>query len=85
MSSKKNVLTIEKEVKPIQPVTIKSKVTFSFESDGESGLDLMAADASGDTWYLLKFGNDGVITKYSGIPEDLGFDVNEEGELIITG
>lgn len=81
-----NVLTIKKEIAPIpvKPTIIKSKVTFSFESDGEKGINLMGKGAK-DTnkWYLLGFKPDGSVKKYEYIPKELGFNLNTSGQLII--
>lgn len=84
MSSKKNVLHIEREIVPVEPTIIKSTVTFSFESNGSGGLDLIAKGSDKETWYLLEFASDGIVTKYSSIPEELGFNLDEEGALIIS-
>jgi len=81
-SKKKNVLNIEKEVLPVEPITIKNTIVFTFEPDDEDGVNLMGTGC-GDTWYLLNFKTDGTVRKYSSIPGELGFNLDGFGNLII--
>lgn len=69
-------LEIYKEEEKIEQ-TLRMKI-----EEYQGRIELTALDNSGKWWSVLAIRTNGTLWKYSGVPSDIGFDVDSSGRII---
>lgn len=52
---------------------------------GAQGVKLVAFEQNDNRWHILTFRKDGRVVRATGVPPDIGFQVDERGRVIVRG
>ena len=62
------------------------KIDLSFKTNRIHGaVDVVGTTPAGDIWLLVTFHEDGRIQLHSGVPRDIGFDMQANGKIKLRG
>jgi len=62
--------------------TVTKTIKLSLEKDS-GGVCVIGTEETGQVWYLLRFKDDGKIRLYNSIPDKVGFELDNSGNILV--